>query len=359
MNQSLKYLTNYSSGSTVGLHRATIRGLLRIAFNIPANEEFDLDQKADQYVSEKRDFQDDIVNWFANLQQKKTPPLSMRTEMSAIRVFLSENDIEPPNKFWKKMRNRIQGNRARTQNKDLSSAEIRKIIMNMPQIGKAFYLVLESSGARIGEITQLVMSDLDLTTDPVRINIRGEYTKSGNSRVVFISSEAKEFLVDWLKNREAYSRGKYPDKIFPFIVENAQLILNIALKKVGLDAKDSGTHRTLIHAHSFRKFFNTTMKSKGVPEDVVEALLGHEDYVKRCYGNYSIEQMAEAYKKGEPFLTVLSNQEELIKLKQEESQNKGMLGDLFAKNKQLEQRISEVDKILGEVLLTIEHLKNH
>jgi len=343
MNQSLKYLTEYSSQSTVGVAKSTIREFLRSAYGLSESEDFDLGAMADKYVVEKRDFQDDITNWLAGHQQRNSPPLSMRTKMSAIRVFLSENDIEMSYKFWKKSRRRIHGNSARTVDRLLKPADIRKIIMNVTQpVGKALLLVLASSGARIGEVSRLATSDIDFNSDPVRITLR--YTKSGDPRTVFISSEAREFLTDYLDHRQTQS-----DLIFPFTEGNSQLMLNNSLKRIGLDIKDSRTNRMTIHNHTFRKFFNTTMKSKGCPEDIVEALLGHKDYVKRVYGLYSIEQLAEHYKKAEPFLTVMSDQEELIKLKQEEAQNNGRLGDLFAKYKQLEEKLSKVSTMMDEL----------
>lgn len=243
--------------------------------------------------------------------------------------------------------------------------------MNMPRVGKAFFLILASSGARIGEISELEIPDIDFDSDPVRITIRGEHTKTGNSRTIFISNEAKEFLLDWLKVKDEYIRaaamkGKAPHqidpddkKVFPSSIRNAGMILNTSLYRLGMDKKDPSTRRMLIHPHSFRKYFNTTLKANGVPQDIVEALLGHEYGLDQAYRRYSIEQMAEFYKKAEPAITVMSDTQELMKLKKEESENRGRLGDLYAKNMDLEKRITEVDKILGEVLQSLEQLKAH
>jgi integrase len=345
MNQYLKYLTGYGSQSTISLHKSVIKSFLKSVYGL---EDFDIEQTLDKYFSENRDIKDDITNWMAGFQVKNTPPLSMRTEVSILRTFLSENDIELPQKFWKGVRKRIRGSMARTMDKVPTNTELRKIIMVMPSQGKALFTFLLSSGCRIGETVQLKISDLDLNHDPVVINVRGEYTKTGDPKITFISHEAKEFLEVWLKNKDlVYPKGA-KDRVFPFSPQNAELILVNGLKRIDMDKQDSSTHRMLIHCHVFRKYFNTTMKSKGCPEDVVEALLGHKEGVKRIYGKYSIDQLSELYKKAEPFLTVMSDQEELIKLKQEEAQNNGRLGDLFAKYKQLEEKLSKVSTMVDE-----------
>ena len=66
-----------------------------------------------------------------------------------------------------------------------SNAELRRILTYMPIQGKALFLMLESSGMRIGEALQLKLGDVDLESDPVMVEIRGDYTKSGNPRRAF------------------------------------------------------------------------------------------------------------------------------------------------------------------------------
>ena len=85
-----------------------------------------------------------------------------------------------------------------------SNMELRKLIMHMPVHGKALYLLLSSGGMRIGEALQLKLNDVNFNLNPVRVEIRGEYTKTGDPYFSFISKEAKEALTEWLKNRGQY-----------------------------------------------------------------------------------------------------------------------------------------------------------
>jgi len=81
-----------------------------------------------------------------------------------------------------------------TLDKVPSNVQLRKILMHMPVHGKALYLVLVSSGMRIGEALQVKLDDVDSDHDPPEVNIRRGYTKSGRPRITFISSEAKELV---------------------------------------------------------------------------------------------------------------------------------------------------------------------
>lgn len=60
---------------------------------------------------------------------------------------------------------------------------------------------------RIGEALKLKLGDVELDKDIGKVNIRGEYTKTGNPRIAFISSEAKEAIEEWLKVRANYING--------------------------------------------------------------------------------------------------------------------------------------------------------
>ena len=60
---------------------------------------------------------------------------------------------------------------------------------------------------RIGEALQLELDDIDLDSDPAKISIRGEYTKSGDPRYTFISGETKEHILEWLKYRTEYLKS--------------------------------------------------------------------------------------------------------------------------------------------------------
>jgi len=57
---------------------------------------------------------------------------------------------------------------------------------------------------RIGEVVQLKVSDIAFDREPVRIRVRGEYTKTGKRRITFMSPEAKDAVEEWLNYRSQY-----------------------------------------------------------------------------------------------------------------------------------------------------------
>jgi len=244
-----------------------------------------LEEMAEKYFSEKRDYEQDLQSFVKSLNGMA--PLTIRLKVSNIKIFLLENDVGLPEKFWKKIRRRIKGSRALTLDRIPTNSELKKLLLHVPIQGKAIFLALESSGMRIGELLKSNIDDLYLDEYPARIQIRGEVTKTGNSRHAFFSREAKEALTEWLKVREDYLRAAVAkshlyeksvedSRIFPFDSTTAYSIWKKALHKSGLNGKDKSTGREKIHPHVLRKLFRTRLGATGIPIDVVEALMGHE-----------------------------------------------------------------------------------
>ena len=233
-----------------------------------------LDQAAEEYFSQKRDYEDDVVLYFSSI--KDWAPLSVGVSMSIVKTFLMENDIEFTQRFWKSLLRKKKGNRALTQDRVPSLEELRGILSQLPLNGRALFLTLASSGMRIGETLQLKIRDFDFTKDPTHIHIRGDYTKTGNPRLAFISSEATECVREWLKVRSAW-QNKYnlndTGQVFPF-KKSAPLMFNRALSRTGLLEKDESTGRYTIHPHVLRKFFRTRLATE-MQVDIIEALMGH------------------------------------------------------------------------------------
>ena len=291
---------NYFTNKNV---KTAVRQFLKSAYPEATSE--NLEKINELYFGVERDFEEDVRNFLKSM--KGLAPLSIKLKLSIAKTFLQENDVTLPPKFWKKINRLIKGSRALTLDRIPTKAEFKKILMHMSIQGKALFLTLESSGMRIGELLKSNIDDLYLEEEPGRIQIRGTITKSGNSRHAFISSEAKEALVEWLKVRETYlevairksqlyvKTGNDP-RIFPFEPRTAYSIWTKALHKAGLNGKDKSTNREKLHPHVLRKFFRTRL-GPVIPVDVVEALMGHEGYLTEVYRRYSIEDLKKFYLK--------------------------------------------------------------
>ena len=353
MGKVKKFLDNYDNYGTKKNFRIAITRFFESVYG-EANSD-NLDQLANRYFREKRDTEEDIMKFMKSLNG--IAPLTIKLRVSSIKTFFIENEVELPQKFWKRIRRLIKGSRALTLDKIPTNKEMKKLLLHVPIQGKALYLLLESSGMRIGEALKSNVDDLYLGEEPARIQIRGEITKSGNSRHAFFSREAQEALVEWLKVREDYLRaavGKShlydksaeDSRIFPFDPSTAYSMWKKALHKSGLNGKDKSTGREKIHPHTLRKFFRTRLGAAGIPIDVVEALMGHGGYLTEVYRRYTVEDLAKFYLQGESALLVFTEAEQVTKLRQEvEERNKNLnslIITLTSKNERLETENLEI-----------------
>jgi integrase len=363
MNRIETFLSTFSSKATVKAYRWA---LARFFESVSGHNDAALEKHAEEYFSQKRDVEADIEKFFVIIKDK--PPKTVRLMLAAVKSFFIENDVELPQKFWRKLIRRVRGTRALTLDKVPSNVELRRILMHCPLQGRALFLLLASSGMRIGEALKLKAEDIDTSAHPWRISIRGEYTKTGNSRIAFTSKEAEEAIQEWLKVKPAYlaaaskkshlyAKQTEDEHLFPFENNTAYFIWTNALRKSGYLKKDVATHRQTLHPHVLRKFFRTKLGTV-IPVDVAEALMGHEGYLTEVYRRYTTEDLAKFYLQGEPALFVLTEAEEVAKLRVEvEDKNKQLqtvMNGLATENLDLRQRVAVAEKDLAEMKSLIE-----
>ena len=352
MSRINDFLKMYGSKSTVKTYRWALSEFFKAVYG---ENEGKVEEHGERYFMEKRNFQVDIQNFFAVIKGK--PPKSIRLMLAAVRSFLIENDVELSTKFWRRLIGKVRGNRALTLDKVPSNRELRRILMHMPIQGKALYLMLASGGMRIGETLQLKLDDVEFNKRPGKVNIRGKYTKTGNSRVAFVSKEAVMAVQEWLKTRKQYliaavgkshkyTKSVEDDRLFPFLNNTAYAIWKNAVRKAGFLKKDKQTNRHTLHPHVLRKFFRTRMGTV-IPVDVAEALMGHEQYLTEVYRRYTAEDLAKFYLQGEPALLVFTEAEEVGKLRAEVEEGKKQLqtlvNGLTAENLELKSRMSKAE----------------
>lgn len=301
MKRMERFLLTYESVSTKNCYKAYLKKYFSVMYGKGL-----LEDQVEKYFAEKREYEDDVKLFFSTIIHR--PPKVVVVAMSVVKTFLADNDVEFSSRFWKELRRKKKGNRALTLDRPPTIDELRTIATHLPLAGKTVVLMLASSGMRVGEALQLKLSDIELEKDPAIIRIRGEYTKTGNPRIAFISNEAKVHVLEWLKIRSNFVRkyGKAEDgRIFPFNYDNMTGMWNRALGKTNLDIKDSSTGWSIHHIHTLRKFFRTQM-AMVISVDIAETLMGHEGYLTSAYRRYSEAQLAEFYKKGMHVVSISS-----------------------------------------------------
>ena len=261
---------------------------------------------ANKYFQEKRNYEADVIKHCK--KKMNIAPISYRIVVSVIKNFLEENNVEFKPRFWKRIRGMKKGSKAISRDRVPTPKQLRRLMQHLPIHGKALFLTLASSGMRIGEALQIKLNDIYLEEDPVRIDVRAEYTKTGNRRDTFISDEAKEAILDWIPLREEYlktavlkstliEKDPEDDRIFPFTETVAYSLWKSALDKTSLNGRDKTTNRHFFHVHTLRKFFRTYHRAD---RDVREVIMGHEGYLTEAYRRYqdNPKLLAEEYKKG-------------------------------------------------------------
>lgn len=148
---------------------------------------------------------------------------------------------------------------------------IREVQTNLRD--KALIAFLFSTGVRVGELTKLNRSDVNLLT--ASVTFRGEKGRTEKFRTVYLDQWARRYLAQYLSSRtddnpalfvSNRKYGGYPRRIGNAAVEK---VTKGIVKKAGIKTK--GT------VHVFRRTFATRLAARGCPIDIIQELMGHAD----------------------------------------------------------------------------------
>jgi integrase len=346
--------------------------------HVHAGEREKYEKLIEKYLKSKRNYSEDLGNFVVSLHDR--PPLTGQKTFIRVKEFFNYYNRDVSSKELKFIRNKLPKGNARTIEKDMDIETIRTILQHLDVKGRALVLVLASSGMRINEALSVSLDDVDLEAVPACINVRGETTKTGDSRITFISAEAVQAVREWLKVRAAYlqssanrnngliKNGRAKPKtdsdgrLFPFSDQNANVFWDAALVKANLLSRDKTTKRKQLHYHQFRKFFISQL-SLIVSKEIAEMLAGHNGYLTGAYRRYTRKQLAEEYLQGQHLLTIQTPKE----LQEMESEFKAklqghseMLEHIVRENMQLKEQMAkrdaEVTSKMNEMQQTIDWL---
>ena len=209
----------------------------------------------------------------------------------------------------------------------LTKEIIQRLLRNVSPKLQTVILVAVSSGIRISEMVQIRIGDFDFESEPTRIRLRAETTKTRTARDVFITKEAMLALKDYLRRyhkwdgtqesihhdkmifgRTSMSRLPIKDEkdlnLAPLIAAKSllQKSLENSIKRVPELNMKSVDGKRMIHFHAFRKFFRTTVGNVS-GRDFAEALMGHQFYLDTYY-QLPDEKKKTMYLDVEPYLTI-------------------------------------------------------
>ncbi len=202
-----QFLSQYQAKTTKAQYKGYLRSFFFAIYpelkNVSKNDQDrKLDELSLQYVSSPRDYRTDLLR-FRDINNEDAPKTAM-VRFAAITRYLQDNDITFSRNFTRLLIGKAD--EAITEEHVPTSEEISKILEHMPLGARTLTLVLSSSGMRLGEALAVSLDNLELDRTPARFNLQYQTTKTKRKRFVFISSEAKRLLEEWLEYRLDYLR---------------------------------------------------------------------------------------------------------------------------------------------------------
>ena len=227
--------------------------------------------------------------YIKNLHDSNYTPFTIARQMASIKGFfkwalvndiLSQNPslaIEQP-----KLPKRLP--------KVLSVSEITSLLKErMNAIEKAVFELLYASGLRVSELSDITVSNIDLSAKYVRV-----LGKGSKERIVPIGKKAVNAIKDYLKERDYILKKNNINSKYCFIKEDGKKItrqdvyrfINKMGKKISKE----------ISPHTIRHSFATHLLENGADLRIVQELLGHSDVsTTQLYTHISKKRLKEIY----------------------------------------------------------------
>lgn len=263
-------------------------------------------------------------------------PLSLKQEVITVKNLLEYSDMEiSPRKFKLKVK---LPKIIRKTKQALSKEDIINILNSCEIRLKTYVMLLASTGMRATEALSIRIKDLDLDSNPVKIQLRGEVTKTKADRTIFLTDEVSKQLKAWIDYKHRARRVCHSDTISrkcttsmrtpernesdlifaareSISVHNVYINLCLGFERV-LDRLHMGQkeefsvnptsnkkhhRRRCITLHSFRRFVKTTISDLGYG-DFSEYFIGHSG---STYYRKTEKEKTQLFRKIEPHLTFL------------------------------------------------------
>ena len=321
--------------------------------------------------------ENDLNKAYMQLDKQEVPLLSRRTFFNAIRQFLCTHDKKLKDlDFWDILKSKVRGADPISEELVPNTTDLKTVLSHGNTLSRAMYLMMASCGCRIGELLALTENDIDTDSKPTKLTISKTYdsssknytkmlTKTRKKRIAFISDEATDAYMEWMKERstwlkhaahkaQRFNKNKDDPRIFPMTDNNAMVIWTNLVKKSKLykenKERDITTGRLILHPHCLRKFFRSYLGNA----DLSEHLMGHATGMDRHYRNMKKEDLAELYFKHMQNVTVFETpadtthiQNEMAQLQKDNQEMKAEWMEKRLEVQELKQKIAEMEKKLG------------
>jgi integrase len=198
---------------------------------------------------------------------------------------------------------------------------------------RTYVILLAATGMRAVEALSIRIKDIDFDSNPAILFVRGEYTKTKEDRMIFLTEELSQQLKSWLDYKHRTRRVCHQDKQKGKVIteyrtpdkKDTDLVFAVyqdsgrpnpdslygdlsrsfarTLDRAGKGNREDGNQRRReITLHSFRRFVKTTISDLGYA-DFSEWFIGHSG---STYWTKKDSEKAEIFRKIESYLTFLN-----------------------------------------------------
>ena len=136
------FLRQYDNVGTKEAYNIALRQFFELIYK---KSKKTLDERAEQYFEEDRDYRNDMLLLKERL--RVYAPTTILMKLAPNRLFFEENGVTIPKRFYRNLSGRIT--EAISEEKVPTNEELKRIIEYMPVNGKTLALLLSSSGMRL------------------------------------------------------------------------------------------------------------------------------------------------------------------------------------------------------------------
>jgi integrase len=250
------------------------------------------------------------------------------------------------------------GNEIAGRDRPYTHQEIQQILNFSDQRIKTAFLILSSTGIRIGALSKLKLSDLERIDDLYKVVL---YSGDKDQYISFVTPECTKEIDAYLEYRkrrgEHITRDSYvivkkfkplsgqdkPHIGKPLSTDSLRALLDDTIINSGLREVDHNhihKRKEVPLLHGLRKFTTKQLVDSNVKAEIREILLGHNIGLTGVYYRPTEQDMLNEYMKAIPLLTI--SDQERLKFKLEER--------ITIERTQLETLRADFDQFKKEVM---------
>lgn len=281
----------------------------------------------------------DLLQGWINKMAQCKHPTTIRGYVSIIKRYMHYRGIRLTSED---IRHLNLPAKIREERYPLTHDVIQRILGVASYKKRGLYLVLLSSGMRIGEAISLRRGDISTDAARVTIRIRAENTKTRAGRTVYISTEAAKHILPRLSGLSDGDLVFSNNEIRQHSVITEDATFRSYLNKIGFGERyASGRHK--ITLHSFRAFF-FTRAARAHDENYAHMMTGHGGYLMQ-YDRLTDEEKLAMYVEMEPSLLIYDTSRKDDRIRRLENANRELVRDKD-RLRNLEERLRSVEELL-------------